>query len=182
MLCRISGASAVGPITTVGPAAPLGKCCARASNPLTESARSRNCSVCESPIPVPASPVAETASTASAAVHTTPGRRETASATRCQIPVVAIGALPIWGMNGQNTFRPHHASSGGSTNSTNTAATTRPQPAQRPRLRVLGVTASVRVSSASTTVALLARIAGAAAATARRNALRCSGSVLSSSR
>ncbi|OBJ15241.1 hypothetical protein A9W93_25130 [Mycobacterium colombiense] len=57
--------------------------------------------------------------------------------------------------------------------STEIAATTRPHAANAPRLRVLGVDANSRVRSASTTVALLATMAGPALRTARRSAVRC---------
>ena len=75
-------------------------------------------------------------------------------------------------MKGQNSRRPHSANSGGSTTRTDTAATTRPHAASAPRLRVLGVEAKIRVSNASTTVALLATMAGPAIRTARRSASR----------
>ena len=83
------------------------------------------------------------------------------SATRCHDTAVGKGsALPACGTNGQNSRLPNRASSGGSTSSTNTAATTRPVAACTPRLRVLGDDANSSVSRASTTVALLARIGG----------------------
>ena len=97
---------------------------------------------------------------------TMPGLRATASAMRCQIPLSVRGFVPTCGMNGQNNRFPNNASSGGSTSSTNTAATTRPAAACTPRLRVLGDEANTKVSRASTTVALLARIAGPARRTA----------------
>ena len=62
------------------------------------------------------------------------------------------------------------------------AATTRPDAACTPRLRVVGEAASSSESRASTTVALLARIAGPANRTAVRRACRCAGSRRSSSR
>ncbi len=77
-------------------------------------------------------------------------------------------------MKGQNKRRPHSASSGGSITRADTAATTSPHAARAPRLRVLGVDANSKVSNASTTVALLATIAGPATRTARRKASRCS--------
>ncbi|WP_331250433.1 MMPL family transporter, partial [Mycobacterium colombiense] len=63
----------------------------------------------------------------------------------------SLGALAACGMNGQNNLRPQTASSGGRITSTEIAATTRPHAASAPRLRVLGVDANSRVSSASTT-------------------------------
>ena len=69
-------------------------------------------------------------------------------------------------MKGQNNFGPNNPSSGGNTNSTKIAATSSPEAACTPRLRVVGDCASSRVSSASTTVALLATIAGPAQRTA----------------
>ena len=85
-----------------------------------------------------------------------------------------VSESPGCGMNGQNSRTPHSASSGGSTSSENTAATTRPVAACTPRLRVLGADANSRVSSASTTVALLATIAGPAVRTAVCSAARWS--------
>lgn len=182
MACWTCGARAVAAITTVGSDAPPGKCAASMSNPVTESASTRNCSVCDRPMWVVNNPVADAANMVTASAQTGPGRRPTASATRCQTPVADIGGSPARGMNGQNTFRPHSASSGGKANNTNKAATASPQAAQIPRLRVLGVTAAISVSKASTTVALLARMAGPAARTARRNAARRPRSLRSSSR
>ena len=95
-----------------------------------------------------------------ATAATRAGLRATASAMRCQIPLSVRGFAPTRGMNGQNSRRPNSASRGGRTSSTNTAATTSPDAACTPRLRVLGDEASTSVSRASTTVALLARIAG----------------------
>ena len=82
-----------------------------------------------------------------------------------------------WGLgtSGQNNRLPHNASSGGKSTSTESAATISPQAADAPRLRVLGVEAKSKVSNASTTVALLATMAGPAIRTARRRASRWSG-------
>ena len=73
-----------------------------------------------------------------------PGLRATASAMRCQIPLSVRGFAPTCGMNGQNSRLPNSASSGGSTSSTNTAATTSPDAACTPRLRVLGDEANTK--------------------------------------
>src|SRR5690242_18174104 len=97
-----------------------------------------------------------TARAAIATAATAPGLRATASAMRCQLPFSVSGFVPGRGMNGQNNRLPNNASSGGSTSSTYTAATTRPEAACTPRLLVLGDDANTNVSNASTTVALLA--------------------------
>ena len=91
---------------------------------------------------------------------------------RCQTPLSVRGLAPVCGMKGQNSRLPNNASSGGNTSSTYTAATTRPDAACTPRLRVLGDDANSSVSNASTTVALLATIAGPALRTATRMAAR----------
>jgi len=75
-------------------------------------------------------------------------------------------------MNGQNNRFPNNAGNGGSTSRTNTAAITNPDAACTPRLLVLGAAANTKVSRASTTVALLAMIAGPARRTATSSAVR----------
>ncbi len=107
-----------------------------------------------------------------ATAATRAGCLPTRSATRCHGPASIRAPSPGRGTNGQNNRRPNTASSGGSTVSTQTAATTSPHAANAPRLRVLGVEANSRVSNASTTVALLATMAGPAMRTARRRAWR----------
>ena len=103
---------------------------------------------------------------------TQPGRSATQEAIRCQTPLSVRASSPTRGMNGQNSFLPNSPRNGGSTNSTKTAATTRPAAACTPRLRFDGADAKASVSRASTTVALLARIAGPAARVATCSASR----------
>ncbi|SLH83611.1 Uncharacterised protein [Mycobacteroides abscessus subsp. abscessus] len=158
--------------TTVGSEAPEGKWAATVSSASTDSARTRNWSACASPTSAPNSPVAHTSKAPSVAAAIGSGLRTTAAAMRYQTPDPATSRPSTRGTNGQNTRRPHRASAGGSAISTNTAATTSPAAASRPRLRVLGRVASSRVSSASTTVTLLATIAGAQRRTAARRAAR----------
>ena len=69
----MSAALAVGAMTRVGSVRPLGKWAARVSYPLTDSACTRNCSVCDRPIGVLSSPVHSTASPAIATTATLPG-------------------------------------------------------------------------------------------------------------
>ena len=159
-------------MTTVGSVSPLGKCSASVEYPSTDSACTRNCSVWDRPSGVARMPVHSSASAPIETAATGAGRRATADATRCQTPLSVSARAPILGMNGQNSFRPNRPSSGGSTNSTKTAATTSPEAACTPRLRVVGASASSSVSRASTTVALDARMAGAARRTAMSSASR----------
>ena len=162
----------MGAMTRVGSVRPLGKWAASVSYPLTDSACTRNASVCDRPIGVLSSPVHKIASAAMATAATRPGLRATASATRCQITAVCKGFGPDARDEWPEQPRPHSTSRGGSTSSTNIAATTRPDAACTPRLRVLGEEASTNVSRASTTVALLATIAGPAWRTATLSASR----------
>ena len=155
------GALSVAAMTRVGLVSPLGKWAASVSYPLTDSAWTRNCSVCDRPIGVASSPVHSSAK----AADRRPPRPEPAACHRVGDPVPdpAVGegvSRRAAGRTARTASRPNRASSGGSTSSTNTAATTRPAAACTPRLRVLGDDASSRVSSASTTVALLAMMAG----------------------
>ena len=177
-----SSARPVLPITRVGSVSPPGKWAATASYPETDSALTRNCSVCESPVGVPRMPIARTPSSRIDAVATITGRRATPAAIRCHAPVVTVSESPGCGTNGQNSRTPHSASSGGSTSNENNAATTRPVAACTPRLRVLGAEANNSVSRASTTVALLATIAGPAVRTAVCSAARWSRDLRNSSR
>ena len=170
--CSTSAVFAVEAMTRVGSVRPLGKWSASVSYPLTDSACTRNCSVCERPTGVVARPRHSSIRPVIATAETRAGLRATASATRCQMPLSVRAFAPTLGTNGQNSRLPNSASSGGSTSSTNTAATTSPAAACTPRLRVLGDDASTSVSSASTTVALLARIAGPAWRTATLSASR----------
>ena len=157
-----ASAEPLGAITRVGSVTPPGKCAARVLKPSTESALTLNWSISDSPIGVPIRPVVSTPSDSTEAIATRPACADTQSATRCHAPAPAISCVPGCGMKGQNNFRPNSASSGGRTPRTNTAATTRPAAACTPRLRVVGELASSSDNSASTTVALLAAIAGPA--------------------
>jgi len=86
--------------------------------PLTDSACTRNCSVCDKPVGVVSRPVHSAASAAIAAVATTAGLRATASAMRCHTPLSVRGFAPTCGMNGQNNRLPKSPRSGGRTSST----------------------------------------------------------------
>jgi hypothetical protein len=125
-------------------------------------------SVCERPIGVAEQSGAQHRKPGDGHASDPAGLRATASATRCQMPLSVTGFAPTLGMNGQNSLRPNKPEQLRQHQSTNTAATTRPDAACTPRLRVLGEEASTSVSSARTTVALLANIAGPACRTATR--------------
>ena len=136
----------------------------------------------DSPTGVARIPVARMESPRMDTVATRPAWPAIQSATRCQAPVVVISVWSGCGTKGQNSFRPNRPNSGGRTNSTNTAATTRPAAACTPRLRVVGDSASSNDSSASTTVALLATMAGPAKRIAVNSACRWLAVLRSSSR
>ena len=87
------------------------------------------------------------------------GRLTTRAATRRQFLPGSV-LLPGLGMNGQNTRRPHTASTGGSANRTPARAMSRPTAEEMPNPRVPGMTAKARVSNDSTTVTFEATMAG----------------------
>ncbi len=169
-------------MTRVGSVMPLGKWAASVLKPSTESAFTRNWSMSERPTGVASTPVASTPSDRMEATATRPACSDVQSAIRCHAPVVVISSPPGAGTKGQNSFRPNSASKGGRTQTTKMAATNRPAAACTPRLRVVGELARSSESSASTTVALLAAMAGPAKRTAVDSAWRWSAVCRNSSR
>jgi hypothetical protein len=155
-----SRASAVSATTRIGCASPAGKCAENTSSPAADSDGTRNFSTWSSPTEVPNRPAAITASSAPPASSATTGRFTTRPAIPRQAPPWRC-CSPGRGTNGQNTFGPQTASSGGSRNSTDPSAISSPIAEEIPSPCVPGITASTRVRSASTTVTFEATIAGA---------------------
>src|SRR5688500_12267945 len=102
------------------------------------------------------------ASTAVVMTHTRRGRTAIASPIFAHTPVSVVSAEPNAGRRGQNTHRPTITSSAGSSVTITRNVIPTPIAVTGPSPAVEFISANVRHSSPATTVAALARIAGAA--------------------